>query len=601
MGTVKTCFLLLVALLIGIESEAQSQKNSNNQLLNTILSYVNESNNACEDYYQYACGKYKHVHKLDPFSEITTQTDYQVNKKFVTLMDELSLRSMESLTHVEKQVWGFYQTCRMAPLSTRNSIHYLELVPPGKNLSWPQFAGQSQVWRKDDFKWMETLARLRRYGLSNVLIKVEVLPDQLDGRKYMIDIDKPRFAEKSERLKGPLRTRLMLMQLGVSMESAAGLARALKKFETAVRDLAEVEDEPNDDLTIIELERLTGGNWRRYMEILLGHPVSLNYKVQIQNVDYFVQLINLINFMDSELIASYLMLRFVMHTQEDSMDSDEAIDCIKDLRINMNFAMNLLYREHFFEPGQFEKYQDEVHLIFNQIRSQFINQVRQNRLRLKVPQRTMVTEKLNEMDINIGNLPKNLDHRTFVQNVYKDFDLPFPHLDYAARHLKLLEIRTHQWLLQLNFPDPMNQFMFYVADAESSLSSTPYYMLRQNLVIVPYGILQEPVFGLHSHDIFKVSLLGFMLSHEVMHGFVNGGIIYDANGSSSDVGVRILESSRFEASMDCMNRDETDYLDERMADITGIRLAYDTYFGPGSTYSREQPKFTEISLRKLFF
>ncbi|XP_015033902.2 neprilysin-4 [Drosophila willistoni] len=516
-------------------------------------------------------------------------------------MEQLSRRPQESLTIVEKQVWGFYQTCRLAPLTTRYAKHYLELVQPDKNLSWPQFAEQSQDWRKDDFKWMETLARLRRYGLFNVLIRVKVLEDQLDGTKYMIDINRPNFAAKSERLRGPLRTSMMLVQLGVSTESAQRLAIALKKFEIAVRDLAEVEDEPNDDLTIKKLERLTGGNWRRYMEILLGHTISSNYKVQIQNVNYFVQLINLINFMDSELIASYLMLRFVMHIQDYTMNSNDEINCIKDLRINMNFAMNLLYQEHFFEPRQFAKYQHEVHLIFNQIRSQFMHQVKQNRLRLKVSQRTMITEKLIEMNINIGNLPKNLDHKTFVQNVYKDFVLPFPHWDYAASHLKLLEIRTHQWLLQLNSPAPMNQFMFYVADTESCMSSTPYYMLRQNLVIVPYGILQEPVFGLHSHDIFKVSLLGFMLAHEVMHGFVDGGIVYDANGSSSDVGAGIQESYRFEASMDCMNRNETDYLDERMADITGIRLAYDTYFGPGSTYSQEQPKFTEISLRKLFF
>lgn len=53
--------------------------------------------------------------------------------------------------------------------------------------------------------------------------------------------------------------------------------------------------------------------------------------------------------------------------------------------------------------------------------------------------------------------------------------------------------------------------------------------------------------------------------------------------------------------MRCLSRDGTDYIDEREADIAGIRLAYDVYFGPGSKFSQTQPNFTSVPLKQFFF
>jgi len=207
---------------------------------------------------------------------------------------------------------------------------------------------------------------------------------------------------------------------------------------------------------------------------------------------------------------------------------------------------------------------------------------------------------MNKMTFNIGNMPQNVNRSQFVAQFYADLQLS-EEQDYAQIHLQLLELRTSRWFEQLETPASNSSDFFFDFDSNAAMSSSPYCFLRKNLIIIPYGFLQEPIYHHDSHDVFKISLLGFVLSHELMHGFASTGLIFDSQGNSYETGDKIIEHDRYSDALSCLNRYETNYIEEREADIAGMRLAYDVYFGPGSPFSQTQPSFTSVPLKQFFF
>ncbi|XP_020810128.1 membrane metallo-endopeptidase-like 1 [Drosophila serrata] len=574
---------------------------ANTRLLNNILSYVDEGEDACNNYFQHACGKYAARHIDDPFTEITQMLDHKVNQNLLQLMDELERSSrMPGFNEgtVEAKALRFYLTCRDAPASTRNISHYLRLAPPADGLTWPQFSPRGTVWPKDQFKWMETLAHLHRYGLRNVLINVLIIPRLENREEIVVDISMPLF--ESQHLNGFTETVAMLRMMGVKPKGSITQAIKIRRLESAVKTLTEADEDPDIQLmTVHQLERRNGHVWRKFIETVVGHTIPNDLRVQFQNLDYFSALNRLMESSDAEVVVNYIMSRFVLHLLEDTMESAEPIQCIMDLRRNMNLATNLFYKERFLQPQALQRNTLEVEKIINQLSRQFLLQIERNRLGLTARQRRMVARKVQSISLNIGNLPKNLDHQSFVSQFYDELEISTGDLDYNREHLKLLRFRTRKEMAQLGHPAPSVGEYFYMAESNSAMNSGPMFMMRQNVIIVPHGILQEPFFLPDSHDVFKYSLLGFVLAHELMHAVDGTGILIDSHGNHFEMGGEILSSSRFEEGLECMNRNKTQYLDERVADISGLSLAYATYFDNVNNQSRLD--FTNKSQEQLFF
>ncbi|TDG43097.1 hypothetical protein AWZ03_010481 [Drosophila navojoa] len=613
MSTSTTTFsvlrLIFLLLLASANANANAGANANTELLTQILSYVNVSASPCHDYYSYACGNWAQIHENDSFMEITGLIDQKVNEKLLMLLTELQEQqsSLQS-DSVQAKVLSFFQTCQLASSSTRRGEHYLALAPPNEQIPWPQFQNQSETWDSSKFNWMETLARLQRYGLTNVLFDPNVLPDLTNSSNYLIHLKTPSFEEKNERLGSRTRTKAWLRILGTSPQRATLLAHKVKDLELKVAALVAGQPDENDNadetltdeyLTVEELEAKIGGQWRKYFETLLGRSVPAEFVVNVDCVAYLKALQELIKEVDRDVVASYIMLRFVSYLQEESMASNEPIACVQDVRRVMELATNLLYEKRFISPDRLRRHQSNLSELFEVLRKQFLKILQTNNLHLASEAVDLLRAKLLNVTINIGNMPQGVDRSSFVDAFYADLHLA-GNRDYAADHLRLLEFRTRRWFEQLDRAFNISTY-FYISDSDTGMSSTPYYMLRQNVIIVPYGILQRPVFYQDSHDVFKVSLLGFMLSHELMHGFVSGGLIYDFRGNYNELGAEIVLEDKYSSAISCLNRNETEYIDEREADVAGIRLAYDAYFDSDSKFDQSQPSFSTLTLKQLFF
>ena len=116
-----------------------------------------------------------------------------------------------------------------------------------------------------------------------------------------------------------------------------------------------------------------------------------------------------------------------------------------------------------------------------------------------------------------------------------------------------------------------------------------YYNATTNVIVLPAGILQPPLFNPDADDAVNYGGIGAMIGHEIGHGFDGHGRIYDASGRMRDwwtaEDVRQF-SQRARALVDQFNGyappggvavNGTRTLDENLGDLGGLSIALQAY------------------------
>ncbi|XP_017000100.2 neprilysin-4-like [Drosophila takahashii] len=563
---------------IAASSPISKENSVNERLLENLMGNVNQNSSACDDFFEHACGNFKQRHINDHFFSTDQMMKEKYDKDLHRMIIRLyrRIRSPDFKPTVDAKALRYILNCHMADLYTFRLDHYLKLSPPAEGLSWPVFTPPETEWPEKPFKWMETLALLHRYGITNSLVKVEITQNS------ELKLSMPSFEED-------------LSNVRIHNAKRSIFLSEMKQFESEMEDLIKVEkgnDEENY-LSVQEIESKTGIEWHRFIESLVGQPISLEYRLFIKNLNYFTALKSLLDFTDDDLLANYLMIRFAHYLKDNTEQGDDLDKCIRSLGRQMHLYTNLLYKENFQDSETLQQNIHEVYRIFEEMRQQLVLQINQNRLQLSDSQKEVVLEKVQAIKLHVGAAPRDLDYRRFVTGYYEDLHFPSEDLDYGKIQLDILESRTRKGLDQkLN---PASGYDVYTA--HSKLTNA-YYVHAMNLIVIPYVYLQEPFFTADSHDVFKYSQLGFTLGHELMHAIGTLGIYRDLHGEYLKEGHEILSLPQFKEGLSCINRERTEFLEERLADIEGTKLAYATY---SSRNTKNVTNFTDLNPDKIFF
>ncbi|KAH8349890.1 hypothetical protein KR084_008650 [Drosophila pseudotakahashii] len=570
----------IIYIFLGSVVSASRSSDLNRRLLNNILGDGTEDTSPCTDYYNYACGKYGESHFNDSFVGIFQVLSNKVNKKLLQLMEEIDGSSL--IPHlndscVEAKVLRFYRNCVEAPPETRMIEHYLRLTPPAEGLTWPSLLPSGTPWPEDQFRWIETLAHLNRYGPSDAFIAIKVSQNYRKNTEFLLKLGSPELAEFLDLAEVERALRAMR----VPLERIKTLVRTLRRLDWDVRTVIVNQDnEKSQVMSVQKLNRETGYDWQKFIEIIVGHRIQPNFRVEVENIEYLKEIRQLIDGENVELVANYMMGKFIEYLQSsrEGEGGGDPLECIKDVRRNMGVASNLLYKDRFLQdlPAQTKK----VEWVFQKIRQQLISKIERNRLDLTPEQKVVVNRKVNDLVLNIGHMPKFLEHRDFANEYYKDLDFPSEDLDYAREHLKMLKFRMQKELAYLRHPE------IVLLEAVDATTSEPVLMARQNYIVVPYDLLQEPFFSFESDDMFQFSLMGFTLARELMRSLDDIYVQYDTHGNLNEIGIEISNSPRFEEALQCVKVTNEEDMNERLADIGGLNLAYSAYLAsPKGTVS----------------
>ncbi|XP_037824798.1 membrane metallo-endopeptidase-like 1 [Lucilia sericata] len=425
------------------------------------------------------------------------------------------------------------------------------------------------------FDFMSLLGEMQSYGLNNVIVNHQIIRNKDNSLNIWLA---PAFLEIGGSLPDNTILQVLLMALGI--EDTEPIILQLSKTDFKWQNLTQsyVDTTESKETTLDNIAKLYPQlSLKLYIENLLGSELNNLANITLENPKYF-EYLNERHWTSEELehLCNYLMMKFLFYLAEDSTTAFTPLDCMQDLRRKFDLAVNYFYSEEFYkrEANQFS---EALNNIWFKIKATMAEIFEDNYLSLSEQQIIYLKKKLAGINANTGNLPR--PSYSNLQAFYRDL----PDLDesnYYKNHLLLLKHRFRKSMYY-----PQTQTHYIVSDNRMGSVSSPFYVLQQNLVVIPFSSFQSPLFNYTQTPLQQLSLFGFVLAHELTHAFDTTGLSYDKQGfplsSSSD----IIDHVNFTNSLDCMQHQQfTDDIDERIADLFAVRLVYRTYL---ENYAKE--------------
>ncbi|KAH8324421.1 hypothetical protein KR074_007082, partial [Drosophila pseudoananassae] len=520
------------------------------------------------------------------------------NQRLVPIFEDLGQRKFIDELGVEEKLWRFYKSCERSINATGLEGAYLKLVSPAKNLNWPQFSSSSREWPSEKFDFMTTLAYLRNYAVNDIFFSFFYSNNFYDTTSTLVTFASPK-TEEVFALPNETRLKELLIRLDFSLLRAVYLAKAILRLDREIRQLPQYDNKNPTILTVDEMENKENGglSWRKFLNAYLDTKIDRDYQLQVFNIDYFKSLGPLLKKYNSEVIATYIMIRFVDFLTNTGYfpSGDNSYDCINVVGYQMQYATKLLYEDRYLGNGELQKYQSEIKRLFQAIGTKIFKKLEENHFQLNDLQILALQQKILAMDLNLNNIPTMAQRRRFVNDFYRDLELT-GYEDYPAAQLKVL--RTYGRRMQKLSSSYEHAYITNLS-LERGYSSTMILDLT-NIIIIESPVLQEPYFAHSSHDIFKMSFLGVMIAKQLTSTILPTDIYYDAQGNIYDLFDNFDKNEHYKDALECVNKYHPEYLDQIIKYISAVQLAYDTYFDSDSVFDRTQTNFTSIPLKQLF-
>ncbi|XP_011212993.2 neprilysin-11 [Bactrocera dorsalis] len=606
--------IFIVTYIFAVSATSAAGEDIDENYVKQLLGNLNTSVDPCEDFYAFACGNWAQHYDNDAYVDVPGYMDYEVNKQ---LLNALLVDRAANKSGIAQQAWHYYGSCVNLNAPALNT--FLRYVQQALQFEWPILrADWPRPWQNaTHFDWLRVVGGLRAYGLNGIFITQDVNVRFANATQYLLELHAqqppavapPSLVLRQKDVEG------IFINFGLTAPEARNVSAGVIALDKSLTDTLSTLTLPPSSTSNVSEANATRANftslemnvndlielvpeidWRSYLIHTLGREVDSEQQLlQTYSYDlpYFRKLPALLAAHSNETIAYYIMLKFMYQLSGDlpteMTDVQKSTHCMRLLRGYMPLAANYLYEEHYYKLRRVAS-DAALHRIFNKLRGNFAQLVNANALQLNAAERAYILAELDGMQLRIGNVPHGAANLTSeVEEYYADINMSPS--DFYGNHLQLIHgsVRRMQARL-LNVPRAANatQQLIYEHNFETSSSSSPVKIF-DNVVLVPYGYLQLPLFDHRLDALFQYSLFGFILAHEIMHAYDLFHIVYDQHGNFNQLGLDVAQ--HYWSFINCTRQTElNDVLSENMADVAGLRVAYQTYFGPDKiSAAAEQP------------
>lgn len=544
-----------------------------------VLNYMDNETEPCEDFYKFACGRWIETQQipdfktsLSSFSQITAE----LNANLRALIER---KARDSDPPIVGQMRNMYASCmNLSDIEARGDQPLLEVLRyfggwPVAPATMPITSG-NQISRgansilskrqidnfNQQFNWLDTIIKFRERGFSHdMLLDLSVVPDSRNSRRFMIELDQSSLGlpDRSYYSRGMNDTtyaayyELMVesaVMLGAERQDAMKQMREALDFENALSRIAVPREQRRNATRLYnkmvakDLNKLAPNiDWQKYLSALLrDDKLNLNVDEVIVRVPSFLKSIDsLLVKTEPRVVANYMMWRIVRgshsglsrkwrelaHSYSQILSGRQSEEprweqCLGSFSGTLGHALSAFYvKNHFNRKSKANALE-------------MVEYIREEFLRILDEIDWMDEETRKEAKIKARAIapfigyPDELLQDELVEELYKDLGFDKTNFYQNIRRARLWS--TNYAFGQLRKPNKRGDWKKHARAAEVNA----YYNRHENSIDFPAGILQGAFFDAERPNYMNYGAIGFVIGHEITHGFDDRGRQFDKDGNN---------------------------------------------------------------------
>uniref|UniRef100_A0A0K8U8X0 Membrane metallo-endopeptidase-like 1 n=1 Tax=Bactrocera latifrons TaxID=174628 RepID=A0A0K8U8X0_BACLA len=505
---------LLVLLLLQAAQKPAAAKPTVPQYNNATLqlsrgiqmaAYMNENANPCDNFYNWACGRWALSHPAtagrNKTSFVGLLEDLYVSKCAAALQEPDNESgnnngAAATDTYLNNLLKTIFDSCH--DTQTIKTVGYAPIWDAlNFQIGWPQITDND--WFEDEYDWLKLVVLAKRKFNVDVFIAFDVVMDLQNADKSRIQLGAPaleleKHANYARHVQNKLQRFFPEMSNAWAQELASQVQQVEEQLGKALHNVT--REAPPLERYVAELKASYGSfvDLSRYLQLMFDR--SINEKVYETPKGYFKNLVDIIRLTPKLTLANYTLWKVL-----DRFDLGGSKEfCVHKLIDFFPHEMEYFYNRNYEDTELFQELQTMFHTIKYNLNSELQTSPRFSWISPKTLQN--LREKLRAMRIEVLQ-PQ--EHIGFFQGGIKPSNM-YPD-QYYNNIINLLEWQNEKQLLKLH----QAAALLHVPQSNPSytLKLLPTYNTQTNTIQFPVVFLQPRFFW----DTF-----GFVLAQQIVRG-----------------------------------------------------------------------------------